>query len=48
MWIGRFKKLITFSDIFIGMGSMLLLEASLLEEIYTHIDPDERIELSGK
>lgn len=40
-------KLILFSDIFIGMGSMLLLEASLLRDNVYSYRPNELIEFIG-
>lgn len=41
------KKLIIFSDIFLGMGSMLLLEASLLRANVFSYRPNEIVEFIG-
>jgi hypothetical protein len=41
------NKLIAFSDIFIGMGSMLLLEASLIKNSVYSYRPNERLSFIG-
>ena len=40
-------KLIVFSDVFIGMGSMLLLEASFLRDSVYSYRPNEKLEFIG-